>query len=147
MTASHEQLGDSHTQAGIHCPPNAPPSQAATYHRAEFPLPHGRSLLVIRFKYSGVYLCIPNSLTIPSSPATISSFPECGHTIILNVTRSLVSHILSSESCLLRQEYVFCQPWINAGGDPGSFLLPSAFLPPQALRMTLFPCSQMWLTC
>ena len=30
-------------------------------------MPHSRFLLVVHFKYSGVYLLIPNILTIPSS--------------------------------------------------------------------------------
>ena len=40
---------------------------------------HGRSLLVIHFKYSSVYMSIPNTLTIPSpqlSQVTVSSFSK-----------------------------------------------------------------------
>ena len=43
-------------------------------------IPYNRSLLVIHFKYSNVYVSIPNSPTIPSLhsslPATISSFSK-----------------------------------------------------------------------
>ena len=45
-----------------HSPPNAPPLQAATKHRAEFPVVYSRTLLVIHFKDSSVYMPIPNSL-------------------------------------------------------------------------------------
>ena len=44
---------------------NSPPTQAATQHWAKFPVLDSRSLLVIHFKYSSVYMSIPNSLTIP----------------------------------------------------------------------------------
>ena len=49
----------------LNSPPNSPPIQAATYHWAEFPVLYSKSLLVIHFKYSSVYMSIPNSLTIP----------------------------------------------------------------------------------
>ena len=29
-------------------------------------MPYGRTLLIIHFKYTGVFMSIPNSLTIPS---------------------------------------------------------------------------------
>ena len=56
----------SHTYACIHSPSNALPIQAAKWHSAEFPVLYSRSLLVIHFKYSHMYLSIPNSATILS---------------------------------------------------------------------------------
>ena len=56
---------------------NSPPTQAATQHWAKFPVLDSRSLLVIHFKYSSVYMSIPNSLTIPfphPSPLTVMSW-------------------------------------------------------------------------
>ena len=35
-----------------------------------------RSLLIIHFQFSGVYVSMPNSLTIPSPLATISSLSK-----------------------------------------------------------------------
>ena len=67
--------GLNHTYACIHSPPNSPPIQAATSHWAEFPLLHSRSVLVIHFNYSSVYMSIPNS-NYPFPPATISSLSE-----------------------------------------------------------------------
>ena len=58
--------GLSHTYMCILSPPNSPPIQAATWHWAEFPVLSRRSLLVIHFKYSSVYMLIPNSPKIPS---------------------------------------------------------------------------------
>ena len=73
--------GLSHTYTCIHSPPNSPPIQAATWHWAEFPVLYSRSLLVIHFKYSRVYMSIPKSLIIPfphpsRPPTTISSFSK-----------------------------------------------------------------------
>ena len=45
--------------------PKLPPIQAATQHSAEFPVLYSRSLLVIHFKYRGMNMFIPNSLTDP----------------------------------------------------------------------------------
>ena len=56
-----------HMYTCIHSPSNSPPLQAAKKHWAEFHVLYSRSFLVIHFKYSGVYIFIPNSLTIPSS--------------------------------------------------------------------------------
>ena len=46
--------------------PKLPSHQAATEHWAEFPVLYSRSLLVIHFRYSRVYMSIPNPLTISS---------------------------------------------------------------------------------
>ena len=46
--------------------PLSHPIQAAAEHWAEFPVPYNRSLLVIHFKYSSVYLWTSDSLTVPS---------------------------------------------------------------------------------
>ena len=61
--------------------PNSLPIQAATKHWAEFRMLYTRSLLVIHFKYSSVYMSIPKSLSNPSphpspNPATISPFSK-----------------------------------------------------------------------
>ena len=48
----------------IHSPPSPSPIQAAAEQGAEFPVLHSRSLLVLHFKYSNMYMLIPNSLTI-----------------------------------------------------------------------------------
>ena len=37
---------------------------------------YSRSLLVIYFEYNSVYMTFPNSLSIPSPPATISLFSK-----------------------------------------------------------------------
>ena len=50
----------------IHSHPNSPPIQAATYHWAEFPVLYSRTLSVTHFRYSTLYVSIPNSLTNPS---------------------------------------------------------------------------------
>ena len=55
----------------VHSPPNSPPIQATTSHAAESPVLHIGSLLVIHFKYSSVYMSIPNSLW-----ALINWFPS-----------------------------------------------------------------------
>ena len=57
--------GSSHTYTVVRSPPNSPPIQAGTSPWAEFPVLYSRSLLVICFKYSSVYMSISNSLTIP----------------------------------------------------------------------------------
>ena len=61
--------GLSHVYPCIHSSPDSPPIQAATEHWAEFlGLYSSRSLLVIHFKYSGVYTCyfsqVKKTLTI-----------------------------------------------------------------------------------
>ena len=48
--------GLSHTYTCIHSPPDSPPIQAATQHWAEFPVLCSRTVLVIHFKYSSVYV-------------------------------------------------------------------------------------------
>ena len=50
--------GLSHTYTCTHSPPNLPPIQAATWPWAEFPVRYRRSLSVIHFKYSSVYMSI-----------------------------------------------------------------------------------------
>ena len=59
-----------HIYTCIHSPLNCTPSQAATWHWAEFPVLSSRSLLVLHVKYSSVSMSIPDSLTItpPSFP-------------------------------------------------------------------------------
>ena len=69
VTVSGEQRV--RTQPYMHpSPPNSPPTQAATWHWAEFPVLPSRSLLVLHVKYSSVSMSIPDSLTIhsPSFP-------------------------------------------------------------------------------
>ena len=60
--------GLSHIYTCIHSSPNSPPIQAATEHWAEFLGLYSRSLLVIHFKYSSVYMCyfsqVKKTLTI-----------------------------------------------------------------------------------
>ena len=56
----------SHTYTYNHSPSNFPPIQAVTKHRVEFYVIYSRSLLVIHFKYTSVYTCIPNTPAIPS---------------------------------------------------------------------------------
>ena len=56
----------SHTYTCIHSLPNSPPTQAATWHWAEFPVLSSRSLLVLHVEHRSVSMSIPNSLTIPS---------------------------------------------------------------------------------
>ena len=58
---------------------NSPPIQAATKHWAEFHVLSSRSLLVIHFKYSCVYMSITNSLSLPlifspSNPKFVSRY-------------------------------------------------------------------------
>ena len=61
----------SHIHTCIHFPPNSLPSRLP-HNSEQFPVLFRRSLLVIHFKYSSVYMLIPSSLTIPSP----SSFPR-----------------------------------------------------------------------
>ena len=58
--------GLSHTYTCIRSPLNSPSVQAATWHWPEVLVLYRRSLLLIHFKHSRVYMSIPNSLTIPS---------------------------------------------------------------------------------
>ena len=62
------QVNREGTQPYIYMHPFSPKLrvQPATYHWAEFPVLHSRSLLVIHFKYSIVCMSAPNSLNIPS---------------------------------------------------------------------------------
>ena len=46
-------------------PPNSPPIQAASWHWADFHVLYSRSLVIIRFKYSSVYLSILYFLFLP----------------------------------------------------------------------------------
>ena len=57
----------------IHSPQNGPPFQAVIQHWVEFRVLYSRALLVIHFKYSSMYMTIPNSLTVSSLSATICS--------------------------------------------------------------------------
>ena len=56
--ASHLHLGPPLGQRGV--------TGSSHVHIKTSPLLYSKSLLVFHFKYSSVYLCIPNSLTIPS---------------------------------------------------------------------------------
>ena len=60
-------MGLSHSYTCIHSPLSYPLIQAAIEHRAEFHVLYSRSMLVTCFKYSSLYMSIPNSLTIPST--------------------------------------------------------------------------------
>ena len=70
--------GLSHPNTCTYSSPNAPPFPAATEHWPELHVPYSMPLFIIPLKYSGVYMSIPNSLTIPSPhfsyPATIRLF-------------------------------------------------------------------------
>ena len=52
-----------------------------TEYSAEFPVLHSRSLLVIHFKYSSVYMSILNSQYIPPFRS-----PETNTTLLINYT-------------------------------------------------------------
>ena len=66
--------GHSNLYTCIHSPPNSPSIQATTQHWTELHVLNSRSLLVIHFKHSSVYMFIPNSPTIsfPPPPAPSS---------------------------------------------------------------------------
>ena len=71
------------TQPDIHTypfSPSSPPSQAATWHWAEFPVLSSRSLLVLHVKYSSVCLSIPNSQSILKSRDTYLLNPNSQQT-------------------------------------------------------------------
>ena len=55
------------TQQQQHSPRNSPPMQAATELGRVLCAIYSRSLLVIHFKYSSVYMSVPNSLAVFSS--------------------------------------------------------------------------------
>ena len=80
--------------------PKLPPIQAATQHWAEFHVLYGRSLLVIHFKYSSVYLSIPNSLTTPS-PVHLG---HCNTFLVLDF-------IMFSPPCPLKLPFAFIKEW------------------------------------
>ena len=84
MTVSSEQQsmkGLSHIYTWVHSPQTPLPSRLPhnIKHR-QFHVLYNRSLLVIHFKYSSVYVTFPKSLTIPSLPPTVSFL---GNTIFL----------------------------------------------------------------
>ena len=95
------------TQPDIHTypfSPSSPPSQAATWHWAEFPVLDSRSSLVLHVKHSSVSMSIPNSLTIPSP-----ILPPGDHKVItedwaefpvLSSRSLLVLHVKYSSVCL-----------------------------------------------
>ena len=67
VTVSGKQRRNSAIHIGVSIfSAKLPSHPAATQHRAEFPVLYSRSLLVIHFKNSSVYMLIPSSLTIPS---------------------------------------------------------------------------------
>ena len=106
--------GLSHTHTRIHSSPNSPPIQAATRHWAEFSELYSRFLLVTHFKYSSVYMTIPNSLSVPPfsppchTPANISSFfkPMSYSIMYINCPsascESYTKYIIVSAECSLR---------------------------------------------
>ena len=124
--------GLSHTYTCILSLPNSPPIQAATQHWAEFQVLYGRSLLVLHFNYSNVYMSIPNSLTIPSphpsSPAIISldyDFWSGPRMLML-----LVSEHHSSDTVALA---LLQAPWPpHCCSDPSNSVCPRAFAWPAA---------------
>ena len=65
VIVSGTQQSDSAVHIHVSIPPQ-PPSHPSCHLTPEFLVPHSRSLSVIHFKYSRVYLSIPNSLIIPS---------------------------------------------------------------------------------
>ena len=76
--------GLSHTYACTHALPNSSPIQPATEHWAEFRALYGRSLLVIHFKHSSVYICslgFPGSSVVKNPPVNagdLGSIPGSG---------------------------------------------------------------------
>ena len=64
--------GPRHACTCTHSSPNSPPIQAAAWCWSGSPVLYSRTLLVIHFKYSSVYISISNSLTIPFPLVTIS---------------------------------------------------------------------------
>ena len=57
----------------VSIPANTPPIQAATWHWAELPVLYSRSVMVIYFEYSRVYMSIPNCLSIINNYFFINS--------------------------------------------------------------------------
>ena len=93
------------------CPfsPNSPPIQAAIQHWAEFHMLYSRFLLIIHFKYSSVYMLIPNFLTNPSPHpsllATKSSISVCES---VSVKRQLFLLLLHNRNDFLRDICYSC---------------------------------------
>ena len=92
----------SHAYSCIHSPLNSPPVQVATSHRAEFPVLDGRSLLVIHFKYSSVYMSISNSLSPGASRLLIlpGSFVRLMH-FLVPITRFFFFFYLQNHTQLV----------------------------------------------
>ena len=66
VIVSGEQWRDLAIHIRVSILPQTPSHPGCIWHWAELPLLYSRSLWVIHFKYSSVYISIPNSLTIPS---------------------------------------------------------------------------------
>ena len=80
MIVSDGQQRDSAIHTRVSILPQTPlPSRLPHNIEQELSVPYSRSLLLMHFKYSSVYLSIPNSLTIPPTlpPATVSSLSLC----------------------------------------------------------------------
>ena len=61
------------------CSPQTPLPSRPPHNTEQFPVLYSRSLLVIHFKYSSVYMSVPSSLTIPS----LRFFPSGNRKFIL----------------------------------------------------------------
>ena len=92
VIVSGEQWRNSHTNTGTSSPPKSPPIQAITWHWAEFHVLYGSCLLVIHFKYSWMYVSIPNSLPIPS-PQPCPQKPKACESVSVLYISSLVSFL------------------------------------------------------
>ena len=74
----------SHTHICVHSPPNSPLHPGCHKTLTVFPVLYSRPLLVVRFKYSSVYMSIPNSITI-----TFPTFPSGNHKFLFYVVGSV----------------------------------------------------------
>ena len=113
------------------------PVQAAAWHRAESPVLHSRSLLVLHFKFSSVYKSIPNSLTIsshhPSLLAAISSLSKSESLFLFCISPSLSGFLHSrwqslGPSVLLQTTL----PWV-----PPAFFVPTLIHLPRPAMLPL----------
>ena len=71
--------------AHMHSSPKLPSHPGCHITLSKFPVVYSRPLLVFHFKYSIVYMSIPNSLTIPSlhpSPLTLSSLKSVSLSVL-----------------------------------------------------------------
>ena len=91
IVSTEQQRALSHTYTCIHSLPKPPPIQAATEHWAEFPVLYRRSLLVIHFKYSSMYMSVPNSTQYSVKSLKMSGYVDMYNWITL---------LLLLQSCL-----------------------------------------------